>query len=494
MIAVELPGAATYGQWRDKARGLVLAGVAPEQVVWNGAAAPGLFADKTPVGGAGVVHATRGFVDAARKAVLHSERERFALLYRVLWRLQANRALMDDAADADVTRLRYLAKAVRRDEHKMHAFARFKEVATEDGPRFVAWFEPQHHIVAESADFFVRRFTGMRWSIVTPEASVHWDGGEVTFGPGGQRGDVPAEDARDDDWREYYRAMFNPARLKIAAMKREMPKLYWKNMPETREIAGLVAAASSRAGEMVEAAATAPRKRAGAAAARIMPEPPSPATARVSDRRAAPSSMAELNAALPGCRACALWRPATQVVPGEGVTDRPLLAFVGEQPGDQEDLAGRPFVGPAGHLLDRALKEAGVARDEAFLTNAVKHFKFEPRGKRRIHSKPNAGEVEDCRWWVRHELALVQPWLTVALGATAAASIAGHNGPLHAVRGRIIKTLEGPPVFVTVHPSFLLRLPDEDAKTLEYARFVSELAEAKALAGRLSAEALDTRS
>ena len=237
-------------------------------MAWNGAAAPGLFGDETPVGGAGVVHATRGFVEVARKAVLHAERERFALLYRVLWRLQANRALMDDAADADVTRLRDLAKAVRRDEHKMHAFVRFKEVQTEDGPRFVAWFEPQHHIVAESADFFVRRFTGMRWSIVTPEASVHWDGVEVTFGPGGQRSDVPAEDARDDDWREYYRAMFNPARLKIAAMKREMPKLYWKNMPETREIAGLVAAASSRAGEMVEAAATEPRKRAGAAAAR----------------------------------------------------------------------------------------------------------------------------------------------------------------------------------------------------------------------------------
>jgi uracil-DNA glycosylase family protein len=144
-------------------------------------------------------------------------------------------------------------------------------------------------------------------------------------------------------------------------------------------------------------------------------------------------------------------------------------------------------------LLDRALKEAGIARDKAFLTNAVKHFKFEPRGKRRIHFKPNAGEVEACRWWVRHELALVQPWLTVALGATAATSLAGHEGPLHAVRGRMIETRERAPVFVTVHPSFLLRLPDQDAKAREYARFVAELGEAKALAGRLSAGAQDTR-
>ena len=121
----------------------------------------------------------------------------------------------------------------------------------------------------------------------------------------------------------------------------------------------------------------------------------------------------------------------------------------------------------------------------------MKHFKFEPRGKRRIHSKPNAGEVEACRWWVKHELALVQPRLTVALGATAAASLAGHKGPLHAVRGRVIATREGAPLFVTVHPSFLLRLPDEAAKAREYARFVGELGEARALAGRLAREAQD---
>lgn len=488
MIAAGLPAAASYADWRDKARALLVARIAPEDVAWTVADAPGLFADPMPDGGGDrQVSVPRAFVDVARKAILHTEPERFALLYRVLWRLQANRALMDDASDADVSRLRALVKAVRRDEHKMHAFVRFKEVADEDGPRFVAWFEPQHHILAETADFFVRRFAGMRWSIVTPEASAHWDGEQLQMGPGGARSDVPADDARDDDWRAYYRSMFNPARLKAAAMKREMPKHYWKNMPETREIAGLVAGASSRAGEMVEAEPTQSRKRAGAAHALIAPRVASVQESRVAGRETAPVSMEELNAALAECRACPLWRPATQVVAGEGRAESPLLAFVGEQPGDQEDLAGRPFVGPAGQLLDRAFGAAGIDRAEAFLTNAVKHFKFEPRGKRRIHSKPGAGEIQACRWWVKHELALVKPALTVALGATSAASLAGYTGPLHALRGRVVTTKDGAPLFVTVHPSYLLRLPDAAAKEREYARFVADLGQARALATRLAA-------
>jgi probable DNA metabolism protein len=487
MIAAGLSAAATYAEWRDKAHALLIASVAPEHVVWTAADAPGLFADSAPVPeGNRSVSVPRAFVDVARKAVLHSDRERFALLYRLLWRLQANRLLMDDASDPDVCRVRGWVKAVRRDEHKMHAFVRFKEVSDGDDTRFIAWFEPQHHILAETADFFVRRFAGMRWSIVTPEASAHWDGEQLRMAPGGARADVPAEDARDEDWRTYYRSMFNPARLKVAAMKREMPKHYWKNMPETREIAGLVAAASSREGEMVEAEPTLPRKRAGAAHALIAPRMASDHEARVSERGAPPTSMEELTAALNGCRACSLWRPATQVVPGEGRTDSPLLAFVGEQPGDQEDLAGRAFVGPAGQLLNRALDAAGIDRSEAFLTNAVKHFKFEPRGKRRIHSKPGAGEVQACRWWVSHELSLVKPRLTVALGATAASSLAGYNGPLHALRGRVVQTREGAPLFVTVHPSYLLRLPDAAAKEREYARFVVDLGEAKASAARLA--------
>ena len=488
MIAVEMPVAATFVEWRDKAKALLAAKVAPADVAWTGAEAPGLFGEAMPQASAVAMTAPRSFVEVARKAVRHVDAQRFALLYRVLWRLQVNRGLMEDAADPGVTRLRDLAKAVRRDEHKMHAFVRFKEVSDDDGRRFVAWFEPQHRILHETADFFVRRFAGMRWSIVTPEASAHWDGEALSFGAGGKRSDVPAEDARDEDWRAYYHCMFNPARLKVAAMQREMPKRYWKNLSEAPEISGLIASASNRAGVMVAAEPTESRKRAGAAHARIMPAAPSPGMTRIIDRGAAPASMAELNAALAGCRACALWRPATQVVPGVGRTERPLLALVGEQPGDQEDLAGKAFVGPAGQLLDRALAEAGIARAEAYLTNAVKHFKFEPRGKRRIHSKPGAGEIEACRWWVSHELALVRPVLMVALGLTPVSSLSDHKGPLKAVRGRPMRSREGQALFATVHPSYLLRLPDPAAQAREYALFVEELRAARALAEGLLRE------
>ena len=149
--------------------------------------------------------------------------------------------------------------------------------------------------------------------------------------------------------------------------------------------------------------------------------------------------------------------------------------FVGEQPGDQEDLAGRPFVGPAGQLFDRALGEAGVDRSRAYVTNAVKHFKFEQRGKRRIHSKPGAGEIEACRWWIEQERMIVAPQVTVALGATAARSLFGRVVTIGRERGRRLDLPEGGAALITVHPSYLLRLPDETARAEEYARFIEDL-------------------
>jgi probable DNA metabolism protein len=482
MIAAHLPTDADYEAWREKARALLVAGVAPEQVSWSGDGDLfGGVADALPKSAASVT-VPRAFVEIAEKAALHADPERFALLYRVLWRLQSNRALLDDAADPDIVKLNALAKAVRRDEHKMHAFVRFKEITAENGPRFVAWFEPQHHITRVTADFFVRRFAGMHWSIITPEASIHWNGETLKHCPGGKREDVPAEDARDDDWRTYYESMFNPARLKIAAMKREMPKHYWKNLPEAERIAALIREAPARAEEMVAAMPTLPLKRAGAAVAKIKPEDLPARLEPVAEHEKPPASIADLNRALTACRACPLWRNATQVVPSEGPTDQPLLALVGEQPGDQEDLAGKPFIGPAGKVLDRALEAAGIERGEIFVTNAVKHFKHEPRGKRRLHKRPDRGEVEICRWWVKNELELVRPKLIVALGVTALQSLTTHKGSLSAVRDETLKTREGQPMRATIHPSALLRLPDEADKEAEFARFVADLKHAKKLA------------
>jgi uracil-DNA glycosylase family protein len=174
------------------------------------------------------------------------------------------------------------------------------------------------------------------------------------------------------------------------------------------------------------------------------------------------------------CRACPLWKNATQTVFGEGPQSAPIM-LVGEQPGDKEDLAGLPFVGPAGQLLDRALQEAGILRPKVYVTNAVKHFKFVARGKFRLHQKPNTAEIKACRQWYERELAAIKPALVVAMGATAAQSVFGKITPINKSRGRLIDLPEGTKALVTVHPSYLLRLPDADAKAREYDRFVEDL-------------------
>lgn len=175
------------------------------------------------------------------------------------------------------------------------------------------------------------------------------------------------------------------------------------------------------------------------------------------------------------CRRCSLYRDATQVVPGEGKKGAKLM-LVGEQPGNREDLAGKPFVGPAGRVLDRALEEAGIPRAEVFVTNAVKHFKYEARGKLRLHKRPNAYEIERCRWWLDLERRLVRPAGLVALGATAARSLLGRPVSIAKVRGQRLATADGAALVVTIHPSLLLRLRDEAEERRLYRQFVDDLA------------------
>jgi DNA polymerase len=194
----------------------------------------------------------------------------------------------------------------------------------------------------------------------------------------------------------------------------------------------------------------------------------------------ASQALETLRAEAADCRACPLWKNATQTVFGEGPPHAPLM-LVGEQPGDKEDIAGKPFVGPAGQMLDRALAEAGIHRNKAYVTNAVKHFKFVPRGKFRLHQKPTTPEIKACRPWYERELAAIKPDLVVAMGATAAQSVFGKITPINRNRGRLIELDDGTKALVTVHPSYLLRLPDEDAKAREYQRFVDDLKIAAAL-------------
>ena len=198
------------------------------------------------------------------------------------------------------------------------------------------------------------------------------------------------------------------------------------------------------------------------------------------------SSLQSLRKEADDCRACPLWKNATQTVFGEGPLHAQAM-LVGEQPGDKEDLAGKPFVGPAGRLLDRALEEAGVDRREVYVTNAVKHFKFVPRGKIRLHQKPTTPEIKACRQWYERELATIKPALVVAMGATAAQCVLGKITPINKNRGHLIDLEEGARALVTVHPSYLLRLPDAQAKAREYDRFVDDLKMAAALLAKADA-------
>jgi DNA polymerase len=197
-------------------------------------------------------------------------------------------------------------------------------------------------------------------------------------------------------------------------------------------------------------------------------------------------SLKALAAAEAECTRCPLYKFATQVVPGEGRV-RAHLMLVGEQPGDQEDRAGKPFVGPAGRILDQALAEAGIARNDTFVTNAVKHFKFEQRGKRRLHKRPNAYEIERCRWWLEQERAIVKPLAIVALGATAARSVFGRVVTITSMRGKAHRLADGTLAFATIHPSFLLRIQEEDDKKREYRNFVTDLRRAAKLLAEVAA-------
>jgi DNA polymerase len=447
---VRLAAPDDFDGWREAARALALVGAAPSEILWEvageeadlfGAPAP------APPAPAGLFSVPRAFVDLAKHVICHRDPERFALLYAMLVKLRERPDALDDKADPVVHRLEAMARQVRRDIHKMHAFLRFREVGTEAGPRFVAWFEPDHHIVRAAAPFFVRRFATMQWSVLTPELSIHWDGETLSEGPGAARTDAPEGDPVEEVWKTYYASIFNPARVKVGAMLREMPKKYWKNMPETALVPELLKGAQARESEMAAASA-----------------------AKVGDN--VEKSWAAARAEAMHCTRCDLHKHATQTVFGEGPLDARLV-FVGEQPGDQEDLAGTPFVGPAGQLFDKALAEAGVPRERTYVTNAVKHFKFERQGKRRIHEKPNAGEITACRWWLQQELTLIRPPLVVALGATAARALFGKAVTITSLRGKAHKLEDGGEAWVTVHPSFLLRVRDD--REAEYARFVEDL-------------------
>lgn len=470
MLSVRLRGINDFAEWRAKARQLLAAGMKPNQLAWRlPGEDSGLFEagdDMLPAGDMPVGNVPPAFIELAQQAICHADPERFALLYRLLWRLLNDRYLMGDASDPDLSRLTRMASAVRRDSHKMKAFVRFKAIVDDSGlERYAAWFEPEHYSLEGTAPFFARRFDGMIWAIVTPYRSAFWDGESLAFGPGGMKSDVPQDDAVEADWKTYFGAIFNPARLKVSMMKSEMPVKYWRNLPEAELIAPLIRNARQMEAEMIDRIATQPPSRHLRQRAREV---------EVTEQSEEITSLADARAAVQGCRRCPLYEQATQAVFGEGPA-RAEVMFVGEQPGDQEDLAGKPFVGPAGKVLDAAVESVGIDRSRVYVTNAVKHFKFEPRGKRRIHQRPDGGEIQACKFWLNLEIGLVKPKVIVALGATAAQSLLGRSATISKLRGAPISMDDGTLLFVTNHPSYLLRIPDAESKARERAKFEADL-------------------
>jgi DNA polymerase len=440
--------------WRDVARAAALAGLPPDAITWQveGQAEDlfgGASSDALPPSRLPPFSVPKRFLDLAESIVLHRDPQRFSLLYAMLLRLRDNPTAIEDKADPLRRRLELLAGQVRRDVHEMRAFIRFRDL---DGT-YVDWFEPQHHVVRYNAAFFMRRFATIRWSILTPALSICWDGESLREGPPASRADLSGDDPVEALWKGYYSSIFNPARLKIGTMVKEMPRRYWANMPETALIRDLVAGAQARETQMVE---------------RIVP------------RTNVGQAWEALREEAACCTRCPLHKCASRTVFGEGPADADIM-IVGEQPGDQEDLSGKPFIGPAGQMLDRALAEADIDRSQIYVTNAVKHFKFQPRGKRRIHAKPSAGEIQACRWWIDQERAILAPKRIVMLGTTAIHSLLGRPLTLSSQRGRPLD-LGGAIGRATIHPSFLLRMPDKSRAEREFDLFVEDL---RAAAGKL---------
>jgi uracil-DNA glycosylase len=475
--------------FRSAARSLIAQGIEPQRVSWQvaNAAEGDLFAATAPTTpddaasqDSAPLRLPPALVAMCERAALHSDPQRYALLYRLVWRLAHEPGLRDDPLDPDRLQIELLARAVRRDMHKMTAFVRFRPLSEPSSDAWrvshVAWFEPQHHIVEATAPFFARRFAQMPWAILTPECSARWDSRQLAFGPGAQREDAPPADADERLWLTYYESIFNPARLKLSMMQKEMPRRYWKNLPEAALITSLTAQSAQRSDRMIEQGGSDPVRRRPAASLALRLDH------RVDDRAPvgdAPDTLAALREATERCRACPIGHSATQSVGGEGAP-RARLMLVGEQPGDQEDLHGRPFVGPAGQLLDRALAQLGWPREALYLTNAVKHFKFELRGKRRIHKTAAQHEAAACLHWLEHEIALVGPEAVIALGATAARSLLGRTVGIAEQRGRWLTRADGLRVLIVGHPSALLRTEHADFDAA-FAAWIDDLRQAGSL-------------
>lgn len=428
----------TFDTWRDAVRPLLAAGKKSACLLWSDTAsslpssAGSALEKPTP-------RLPRSLMLLLENLACWRHESRWELMYRLCWRtLFENPHLLQDPGDSDVQHAISIERAVRRDLHKMHAFVRFREVKSEIGESsYFSWFEPQHEILRNGANFFVKRFPNMHWTIATPDGAAVWDRAVLAFVDAGLLRARPTGDGKEDLWRTYYRSICNVARINPSAMQREMPQRYWRNLPEAAEIQPLMREGSERFAARHEQSDH----------------------HHFTDAKAVKISLSQMNAPaaeLQSCKACELWKHATQAVAGEGPPLAQIM-LVGEQPGDEEDLRGKPFVGPAGKVLDSVIEESGLERADLYITNAVKHFKWEPRGKRRLHKKPYSGEIQACNVWLQGEIDTVRPRVIVALGASALRALNGSSPSIESAQQVELHHSCGARILAAYHPSAILR-------------------------------------
>ncbi|MFM0482495.1 UdgX family uracil-DNA binding protein [Paraburkholderia strydomiana] len=477
-----------FAAWRAATLVALSQGLAPESIEWRikeGAGGHGSLSGQTALdygdasgnaalgSDAPAVHVSKELSALLHDAALYREPDRWAFLYKVLWRWQCGDRAVASPADVDGARLYRMAKAVRRAKHDMIAYVRFrKQKPDAQTPEYVAWYEPEHDVLAWAAEHFAQRMGRSSWLIATPHGAAFWNGEQlhIEARPALRHEHrCDTEDEAEALWLAYYRSTFNPARLNEAALEQHMPVRFWKGLPEGHLIPAMISEAKSGARRVAQASGVA---ALGGKSIPVEAEFAQPA-------RDQPSS-------LDACRRCDLWRNATQAVGSSGPRDARIM-LIGEQPGDQEDLSGEPFIGPAGQLLDLAIVRADLSREQLYLTNAVKHFKWEPRGKRRLHKTAAQREVEACSYWLEQELQTVRPSVVVALGATALNALLREKASLRDYIGKPFE-LEGGWGIATYHPSFALRQQDDAARDKVLSAISEALVEARKLAASVQAE------
>ncbi|MBM4254056.1 MAG: DUF4130 domain-containing protein [Deltaproteobacteria bacterium] len=464
-----------FVSWRQEARRLLSEGVHPDDVSWVPAGEEQgrlMFAAEAPTEDCDDVHEAkhsekkgaiarvpRAFMEAAELAAVHREPRRWQVLYRILWRLNHGEPhLLNIEVDDDVMLLTRMAKAVGRDIHKMHAFVRFRKVMgadpeVPDEPVYIAWHCPDHAIFRLAVPFFVRRFRTMTFAILTPDGSAYWDKQHLEYGPGVPEGMAPRlEDELETLWCSYYGAIFNPARIKTKAMKKEMPVRHWRTLPETALIGELLASSEARVAQMLK---------------------DQPTSAQPFVPRDA-SDLGVLKEAATRCSGCKLCERAQSLVFGKGPAHARIV-IVGEQPTDLDDRRTEPFSGPERAILESALTAAGVRLDDVYLTHALKHFKHQETNGIRQYKKPEPRDVAACRPWLAAELQLIKPEIIICLGSSAALSVLGRMIRLADERGKQLQSTWSTRTFVTENVAAVLNIKDEDERASAVTRFFTDM-------------------